>query len=170
MSFAVIDFVFALLMVLFALRGYIRGFVSEVMALASVVFGLLAAIMLFRAGGGFIRERFMQDIAAIPEIIAFAAIFLIVFIITRILESVMKDVISGFHLDGLDRFLGFFIGLAEGLVIVCLVLFALYRQTFFDQQSITADSFFAKLLLPFIIGQSHELPKIIAFAGGKTSV
>ncbi|MCL2191405.1 MAG: CvpA family protein [Treponema sp.] len=170
MSFAVIDFVFAGVIVLFILRCAVRGFVSEIMSLAALAFGLLSAIFFFRTVGQFVRERFMPDVSVFPEVIAFVALFLLVFVLARIVESILNGIIRGFNLDGLDRFLGVILGFAEGVVVVCLILFLMNIQPFFDPDILLGNSFFADLLMPFIIGRDWGLPVIIAltenFTGG----
>jgi membrane protein required for colicin V production len=170
MGFAVVDFVFAGVIVLFVLRCAVRGFVSEIMSLAALACGLLAAIFFFRTAADFVRERFMPDVPTIPEIVAFAALFLMVFIVARILESILKGIVKGIGLDGLDRFLGVILGFAEGILVVCILLFLLSVQPLFDADDILRGSFFAKLLLPFILGRSWELPGMFAGLGVKANV
>jgi membrane protein required for colicin V production len=122
------------------------------MSMAAVVLGLLAAIYFYKKGGEFIRERFMPDVNILPEIIAFTALFLILFIAVKIIESLLKNIIEGVKLGGADRVLGIFFGVAEGIVVVSLVLFLLNIQPLFDPAPIFAGSFFANILLPLIAG------------------
>jgi len=164
MNIAVVDFVFAGIIILFVLRCVVQGFVREIMSLAALVFGLLSAIFFFRTVADFIRERFMPEVAHVPEVIAFVALFLIVFILARILEAILNGIISGFGLGGLDRFLGAILGFAEGVVVVCLLLFLITVQPFFDSYVVLRNSFFAEMLLPFIMGHRWALPGMIAIA------
>jgi len=164
MNIAAVDIAFALVIVVFALRGAARGFVSEAMSLAAVVFGLLSAIFFFRAGADFIRERLMPDVAAAPEIIAFAALFLAVFAVAKIVESMLRGIIDGFGLGGPDRALGAFLGFAEGIVAVCALLILISVQPLFDSGAVLRNSFFAELLMPFLAGRRWELPGMAAQA------
>lgn len=160
MGKTVIDIVFIVIIAIFTLRCAVRGFISELMSMAALVFGLLAAMFFFRRGGIFVRERFLPDTETLSDIIAFAALFLIVFIVIKILEKMMKDIIKGIHLGGVDSFLGFFFGLAEGIIIVCLLLFLICIQPVADPASILEDSFFAELLVPFIFGNKAGITEI----------
>jgi len=162
MGIAVIDFVFIGIVIIFALRCAVRGFVSEIMFLAAVVFGFLSAIFFFRTLAEFLRETFMPGVAAAPEVIAFAALFLLVFAVSKILESILRGILDGLRLGGLDRFLGAVLGFAEGIVVVCLVLFLITIQPFFDSDAALGNSFFAELLMPFIAGRRWDLPGMIA--------
>ena len=162
MNFAVIDFVFAGIILLFVLRCMLRGFVSEAMSLASAVFGLFLAMLFFRTVAAFIRDRFMPEVATIPEVLGFVAVFLAVFIAARFLESVLGEIFRGFNLRWLDGFLGALLGFAEGFVLIAVILVLIRIQPFFEPGLILEHSFFAELLLPFIVGRSWQLPGIIA--------
>jgi len=147
---SVMDVIFILLIVLFAIRCYLKGFISELLSMAAVVLGLLASLFFYKNGAEYLRARFWPDLKTIPEIIAFVALFLIVFIVIKILEIMLKGVIHGIRLGGADRLLGVIFGLAEGIVVISLVLFVLRIQPLFDPSSLLSDSFFARLLLPLI--------------------
>jgi len=150
MNFAPIDIVFIVLILIFAIRCSLRGFVGELMSMASVVLGLLAAVLFHSNGGDFVRERFMPEAGVFPEIIAFAAIFLAVFLAIKFLELLLKDIIERIRLGGADRFLGLFFGIAQGIVVVGGILFVLSIQPLFDAQGLLSGSFFAQLILPRI--------------------
>jgi membrane protein required for colicin V production len=150
---AVIDIVFAALAVLLAVRCALKGFIGELLSMASVVLGLLAAFFFYKNGGAFIRTQFMPGMDIVPEVLAFAALFLIVFILIKILEAILKDIILGINLGGADRFLGLVFGLGEGLIVISLILFVLTIQPLFDPAPVLQKSLFAKLLLPLITGK-----------------
>jgi membrane protein required for colicin V production len=160
MGIAIIDIVFLGLIALFSLRCAIKGFISEVLSMAALVFGLLTAIFFFRAGAVIVREHFLPDVKILPEIISFVSLFIIVFIVAKILELVLKSVIEGIRLGEVDRFLGFLFGIAEGIIVVCLVLFVISVIPFINSESILGESFFARILLPFVFGKKDgfEIP------------
>jgi membrane protein required for colicin V production len=157
MGIAIVDIVFLGIIAIFTLRCAIRGAVSEVLSMAALVFGLLSAIFFYKKAAFIVRERFMPDIKALPEIISFVALFLIVFGVIKILESILKNIVEGIQLKGPDHFLGFILGFAEGLIVVCLLLFIIYIQPFVDSAYVLDRSFFAELLLPFIIGDKSNI-------------
>jgi membrane protein required for colicin V production len=152
MGLAIIDIVFLVIIAIFAFRCALKGIVSELMSMAALVLGLLAAVFFFRKTAELIRGRFIPDVKILPEIVAFALVFFIVFAVIKILETILKEIIEGIKLNGPDRFFGFILGLAEGLVIVCLLLFLITVQPFVESELILEGSFFAELLMPFIIG------------------
>ncbi|MDR2476194.1 MAG: CvpA family protein [Treponema sp.] len=154
MNFAVIDIVFAALIVIFTVRCALRGFIGELLSMAALVFGLLAALFFYGRGGEFVRGKFMPNLQIIPEIIAFIALFLIVYVAIKILESILKEIIEGVRLGRVDRFLGMFFGMFEGIIVVSLLLFLLSVQPLFEEKPLLEQSIFARILLPLIQGQA----------------
>jgi len=152
--FSVLDFVFLGLLGLFMIRCYIKGFISELLSMAAVILGLLASLFFYKNGAAFIRAKYLNDMKVVPEILSFIALFIIVFIIIKLFEILLKGVIEGVRLKGADHFLGIIFGLAEGLAVVCLILFILRIQPLFNPTPLLQDSFFARLLLPLITGKT----------------
>jgi len=153
MSISVIDVIFILAITIFVLRCFIKGFISEVMSMAALVLGILAALFFYKNGGDFLRTKYWPGLNTIPELIAFAALFLIVFVVIKLFEIMLKGIVDGINLGGADKFLGIIFGLAEGIAVISLVLFVLRIQPLFDPSSLLSDSIFARLLLPFITGR-----------------
>jgi membrane protein required for colicin V production len=146
-----IDIVFFVLLGLLTLRCFLKGFTGELIALASLAFGITAAVVFFRPGAAFIRTKALSDVAAVPEILAFAGIFIVVFAAGKILDRIVKDIIERLHLDGLNRFLGLFLGFVEGVALVAVILAVLRLQPLFDSAPLLEKSFFAGLLFPLIV-------------------
>jgi membrane protein required for colicin V production len=165
MGMASIDVVFMVIIAISALRCAVRGFISELLSVAALIFGLLAALLFFRQGAVLVRAWFLPDARIIPEIIAFIAFFLIVYITVKIIEMTLKSIIEGIKLGGLDRLLGFVLGFVEGLIIVCLLLFLISIQPFFKADSMLEDSFFAKILLPVIVGEKEKITEAFVRLG-----
>jgi len=161
MGLAVIDVVFLIIIAIFALRCALRGIVGEIMSMAALILGILAAIFFFRKTAELIRGKFIPDVKALPEIVAFIMDFIIVFAVIKILETILKDIIERIQLGGPDRFLGFFLGIAEGLVIICLLLFLITVQPFVESDLLLEGSFFADKLMPYIIGTRKELESVV---------
>jgi len=146
----VIDMIILILIALMVIRGYVRGFLTEVFTWASLLLSLWAAVLLHPAGAEFIRGRIMENVEFIPEIMAFIAIFLIVMVLIKMLEHILRDVIMGAKLGGANKTLGAVFGLVEGLTLTALLLFVLSIQPLFDASSVIEGSTFAQILLPII--------------------
>ena len=155
MNLSVIDVIFILLILLFVIRCYLKGFVSELLSMAAIILGILASLFFYKNGGEFLRTQFWPGMKIIPEVVAFIALFLIVFIVVKLLEMMLKGIINGVRLTGVDRFLGIIFGFAEGIAVISLVIFVLKIQPLFDPSPILSESLFARLLLPLITGQEN---------------
>ena len=91
-----------------------------------------------------------SGVPALPEILAFTAIFVIVFIAGKILDHILADIIRRLHLNGLNRILGIVLGLVEGVALVSLILILVSIQPLFDPIPLLGESMFARLLFPLI--------------------
>jgi membrane protein required for colicin V production len=149
MNIAAIDIIFIALGLILIIRCALRGFIGELMSMASVVLGVLGGIFFYRSGAAFIREKFL-DVKILPEMLAFIALFLIIFMAVKILEYLLQDIILRINLGGVDRFLGIIFGIGEGILLICLALFLLSVQPLFDPAPFLERSFFARLLMPFV--------------------
>ena len=154
----VIDIIFAVLMVIIIVRCALRGFIEEVMSMAALVLGLGSAFFFHKRGAAFLVEKYLPDMKILPEVLAFAAIFLIVFLAVKLLEFILKDIVERVHLSGVDRFLGALFGFIEGVVLVSLVVFVLSIQPLFDAAPLLEKSFFARALAPYIGAARNSLP------------
>jgi membrane protein required for colicin V production len=148
MNMAVIDIIFLALIAILIIRCGLRGLIKEVMSMASVALGLFAAVSFYRQGAAFVRTKILEDVAVLPELIAFVILLAIVFFAIKILEHIIQDIVSRIHLGGLDRALGLVFGLLEGLVLVRLILFVLSIQPLFDAESLLEHSVVVKLIDP----------------------
>ena len=146
----VIDWIFIAFILLMIIHGYLKGFIEELFSWAALVLAIWAAVLLNSSGAAFIRERFMNNVRVVPEILAFIAIFLIIMIVIKLLERILKNVIAGANLGGVNRILGAAFGIIEGFAITVLVVFVLRVQPLFDSSKILGGSWFARFLLPII--------------------
>ena len=147
---AVIDYIFAGLILLMLIHGYLKGFIEELFSWATLILAIWAAVLLNSAGAAFIRERFMENVRVVPEILAFAAIFILVIIVIKLLERILKNVIAGANLGAVNKVLGALFGLVEGFAFTLLIVFVLRVQPLFNASNLLGESIFAKLLLPLI--------------------
>ncbi len=148
MSFSAVDIFFFLIFVIFIIRGTFKGFVGELFGKLSFIIGILCAILLNGIVGGFILKKISNPYAA--RIIAFFIVFALVFTVLKLIQKLLENLFDGEILASLDRALGFFLGAAEGIAAVALVIYLMSVQSFFDFDSLLKDSFFFKMLSPLI--------------------
>ena len=93
-------------------------------------------------------------------ILCFVLIFVVIFLIVKIIQTVFERIFDGEIMKGLDRSLGFFFGLVEGLVVIFVFVLILTYQPWFDCTKIFEGSLFIKLLSPLLDYSSQNLPEI----------
>jgi membrane protein required for colicin V production len=150
------DWVFVAIVALLGIRCMIRGFVAEVLSVAAVLVGLLAALFLYRSAGQlFVAWGLSASPAMLPAILGFAAVFLAAFLCVKLIERLLEEGIEAASLGGIDRALGLVLGLAEGLLLVSLVLIAMSLVkpalgAIPGFSNLLENSFFARTLLPIV--------------------
>jgi membrane protein required for colicin V production len=148
MNIAIIDIVFAVLIVVLAIRGVIRGFVAEFGSVAALFVGFGGAIALYKSVAALLGRWFGASLW--NPLIAFLVLFLLLYLLVKALERLLAALFDKLALERLDRAIGFFLGLAEGLLLVGVLLFLLNWQPFFDSGGILRDSLFARFLSPVL--------------------
>ena len=114
---------------------------------------ILGAILLYKQATDFMRSKFFQQaIPILPELLAFSAVFFIIFLVVKVFEVLIKDILKSIDLGGMDRFMGLLLGIIEGLVCMIVILFIINIQPIFEKQPIFEGSVLAGLFLPLIEG------------------
>jgi membrane protein required for colicin V production len=151
-----LDWIFIAVLALLGVRCLIKGFIAEVLSVAAVLLGLLAGLFLYKGAGQLLVGWGLKAQPEIlPSILGFAAVFLLAFVLVKIVERVLKEGIEAAELGGLDRALGLVLGLAEGLVLVSLVVvvMSLIQPAFKSvpgYSKLTRESSITGLILPVV--------------------
>jgi len=123
----VVDIVILVVLVAFLVKGLVRGLLREVCSLL----GLLAGAVLAFCFHAPLAELLTENLR-LPPSVAVGAAFLALFLTTILFFAVLGYLLSRFvkliFLGGLNRVAGGFFGLAQGVVLLALLLFALFLQ------------------------------------------
>ncbi len=129
----IVDIVVGVVILISAAISFLRGFIREVLTIAGVVGGVLAAIFLgprlapvFRDWFGVVPDEepeklfdiIPMDVAA--DITAYAAIFVIVVIAISVISHFISGAVKAMGLGPVDRTLGVLFGVARGFVLLGL--------------------------------------------------
>jgi len=160
-----LDWILAGIIALLAVRCFIRGFVAEVLSVAAFAGGLLAALLLYKPAGAFVKERL--GVSAAPEVLGFVGVFVIAFLLVKVIDRLVREGLEAANLERADRVLGLVLGAAEGLIVVSLLLIVLSIQPIVDAKKLLDGSVIAKRILPIV---GPEVTKALgpAMAGPKT--
>jgi membrane protein required for colicin V production len=151
-----LDWIFIVVLAILGVRCMARGFLEEILSVASILAGLLAGLLLYKSAGElFVSWGLASTPAALPGILGFAAAFLAAFLIVKFVERLLKEGIEEAELGGVDRFLGLLLGLVEGLVLVALVLVVMDLiapafKSIPGYAKLLQGSFFARAILPIV--------------------
>lgn len=131
----IIDIVAALVVVSSALISFMRGFIREVLTIAGVIGGVVAAILLGPVFVPMVRGWFgvVEDaekpaklfdiipMEIVSDAVTYGVIFLTVVIVLSVLSHMMSGAAKAMGLGPVDRTLGVFFGIARGLLLLGLV-------------------------------------------------
>ena len=114
----VVDIAILAVLLLSALAAFSRGFVREVLAVASWVAAIFAVIYLLAPLRPFLRQYISYNLVA--DVITGAVIFVVTLAVCATLSSFLSRNIRSGALGAIDRSLGLLFGLARGAILVCL--------------------------------------------------
>ncbi len=163
MNIGTADLIFLAILVFFVIRTTIRGFISEFFSKAAVIIGGLVAVLFYRMFTPIIL-RLIGEQVFVP-VIAFLILFLATYLLIKLIELFLGSLFENDSLRSLDRALGFFLGIIEGLLIIIVVLIILKLQPLFNTDAFLAESFFARFLSPFIIELSYFQATVSLYNG-----
>ncbi|MBO6130852.1 MAG: CvpA family protein [Treponema sp.] len=172
MNLPIIDLLFLLIIFLCAIICLVKGFVNSVFNKAAPILALWAAVLGWRPLSSMLKDTI--KISILNYIASFLIIFIAVFIMIKILQMILGNIFEGRILGSLDRTLGFFFGVIEGLVIVLLIMIILTAQPWFDVSGIFAGSIFYRIFAPVVnsnvnaISNSVKNASACLFVGGKS--
>ena len=138
-GFTVVDGVVAAIIVISALLAYSRGLVREAMAIAGWIVAAILAFMFAPQAQPLMKEipvvgDFLRDSCELSIIASFAAVFTLALVITSFFTPLFSSLIQRSALGGLDQALGFFFGVARGVLLVAIGFFV--YQTVITAQDI----------------------------------
>lgn len=159
MTLTAFDMVMAVIVVLSIVHGTLLGFIAEFFSKVAVIAGIIAAVLFYDVLSPHVTRLTGGD--TLVDVASFLAIFVIVYLFVKAIQHVAGNAFEGESMTNLDRALGFFLGIAEGLIIVFIVLLAITRQRFFDLSFIVEGSLFAKAFEPLLAASTASFPEYI---------
>ena len=142
------------LVALFALIGFTKGFLSQIISYATAVIALAVAYLLrHKVAGALLRimEERYPDVGADHKmliVISMLVIFIVVyFILGGILETIKRRVVISFSMKMSDRFFGFILGTLKGAIVVLVCIFVIdYTKESLENKAQINDEFKEKFV------------------------
>jgi len=141
------DIVLLFLSLFLIIKATFNGFIKELISTASLFLGIGIATVNNDMMHGFLADKIENEM--LLEIISFFIIFIIVFVILKIIENIFNAIIKQLGLKGLDRFLGFFLGLIEAIILVFFIIIILNKQNIIDMSDFLNNNFLNNLIKVF---------------------
>ncbi len=148
MKISPLDIVFIVLIAAGVIRCAVKGFVAEVMSFVALILGVAAAVFFSKAGAKLIDTY--VGFSNWNQIIAFLVIFILAYLLVKLIEGILHRVFDKIHLEKLDHVLGFFLGLVEGGLAVVLLVYLMRVQPIFDLEALLDNSTIARFILDII--------------------
>jgi membrane protein required for colicin V production len=119
-----VDLIIAVVLLGFAIRGLMRGFLRELLSLVGLFLGLWIALLQFVPLGEWLQSRFpLTD--PLPFHVAFLAIFVGVSIVASMVGHLLHRAAKGLLIGWLDAIVGLGFGIVKGVMILTVLLFLL---------------------------------------------
>jgi membrane protein required for colicin V production len=142
-----LDIVIIIALLVAAITGFIQGFISTLFSLIGTTIGIILAANFYSQLAALLKFISNTNIA---NIVAFALILIVVFIIAILVGSALKALLTAVHLGCADKAAGGILGIIIGSLIIGAVLAIIVQ--IYGEGPVT-DSFIANILLnrfPFI--------------------
>lgn len=105
-------------------RGVMRGFVSEIIAIVVVIFGVLSARLWAPSFSAWLIGQFAWP-KGVCDVVAYTLLFLAVAIILSICARLLNKLLKAIHLGWINRIFGGLCGFVKYAIIVLIVVFAM---------------------------------------------
>lgn len=150
MTLSPLDIILFTLAVALIARCTLVGFVAEFFSKAAVIVALAGAVLFFGAFSAVVAR--VLGTASFSRLIAFLVIFLALYLAAKLLQSLAGSLFESETMANLDRALGFFLGITEGVLAAVMIVVFLRVQTWFDASFLLDGSLVAHILNPFLVG------------------
>ena len=157
------DIVILIIIGVFGIKGLFKGLISEVFGILGLILGYLLAFQYYELGAKALEyigvSKNIADKAGF--VVAFLAIYIIIFIIGMLLRKIFKKI----QLGWLDKTGGFFFGAIKAAVILSVILSfiissippnAKFRK---DLKKSTVTKY-VMILTPYVFDALNKIPKV----------
>lgn len=160
-SIATLDWVVVVVIVISTLLSLKRGFVQEVLSLATWVFAFIVAVKFSLSVQGFLVSQ-IQNVQ-FRYIVAFLGLFIISLCIGSLVSFLVGSLVRATGMSSTDRVLGMIFGFARGALILVVLVSLMSLSSDIVETSFWQDSVFAPQLVVLkdwlreILGKGSEI-------------
>jgi membrane protein required for colicin V production len=118
---SLVDIILVVIFLVGAISGYREGFLMELFSLLALLLGVLGAFKLLGWAMVLLGDKFNIDQKMLPYI-AFAAVFIAIVIVVRLVGNLIKVSLDKSFLGRVDQIAGAFLGLIKTAFILSVLL------------------------------------------------
>ena len=144
---SIIDIIFILIILIFTIIATAKGFVRELFNKISFIGGIIVGCMFCNKLSVLLSNTIKNPLMS--KIVSFILLFVITFLIIQIIKVIIGRFFDSEIMSGLDRTMGFFFGIIEGLAVVLFIVWVLSNFPVFVN-SFLQNSIFFKLFAPLL--------------------
>lgn len=122
MDLSVIDIVVAVIIIACAVFGAIKGFISQIVSIVSLVLGIWCACKLSELLARYVKEWFSIGESAV-YIVSFIIILVVVIILCHFIGRGIEKIIRLTMMNWLNRMLGFLFAAAKAIIIMSVAVY-----------------------------------------------
>lgn len=134
-----IDIVLVIILIIGAISGYKKGFLSELFTLLGIILGVLAGFKLMGAAMLMLDERYDINEKILPYV-AFAVVFVIVVVGMMLLGKFFKSSLEKTVLGGVDKLAGSLLGVLKTGFMLSVLLWLTSSLAVYIPEHLTEDS------------------------------
>ena len=144
MTFAIIDFVFFVVIAIFIFSSLKKGFVNELFGKAAIIIALALSVILTPKLSSYVIATITNKTAS--SLVSFLLIFVVVFLIMRIIQHFVAKLFESEIMESLNKALALLLGIVEGLVVSAVIMTLINILLPAQAEELFTDSFFYNLL------------------------
>lgn len=134
-----IDIVLIIILLIGAVAGYKKGFLSELFTLLGIILGVLAGFKLMGTAMLMLDEHYEINEKVLPYV-AFAVVFLIVVVGITLLGKAFKTSLEKTVLGGIDKLCGGLLGIVKAAFMASVLIWLFTSLNIFAPPSFTEDA------------------------------
>ncbi len=116
----IIDLIIIIAVLIFCIKGYLKGFINELFSLLIIILGLTVSFLFYKSLSSVVYT-FIEN-KDLAFIVSFLSIFILVTILLIIIRNTLTNLIDSLNFTGVDYILGLFIGLIKGIILCSALL------------------------------------------------
>ncbi len=163
-----LDVVGIILILLFFIRGYLKGIIVAAFSVLAILLGLLCALKLSQSLSSWLLDKGYVTSGWV-QIVSYVVLFLGVFLLVRLLAKLLQRTVEGMMLGVINKLIGGLLYAFLGAVLWSSLLWISSRMHIISPETIAASKTYSWLsqLAPWFFEQAGKLLPFVKDTFGK---